>query len=1681
MTIRRILSFVLCIALLLPCLTFPGFAAATPTVYLDSVNGSDSNNGLTEAQAVATLNGAYSVLKSIIGTADKGTIVLVNDYTFVFSSEKGVMRDIASAGTHSYEVVFTGKTPQTALEFYLYDQCYIGMQGPTTFENITLRITEDSASTFLSIHGRGPLTIGEGVSTSTNPDRRPSLSAGAYFNSSAKMQLTVNSGDWRNLYAGGYIKTMSQTANLVMNGGTAVKIGTNFSGTQNGDSNITINGGTVGIIMGSSINAAGKQTGNVYVNLNGGTLTGELDADGIGTLSGTATVNVAANDLTIKTPGTVTVNKFSCGNLTLGSATKLAVTDAVTGTTAVTVDPSVRYNFDYITAPSTTADGAFTFSQANMTVQTGNNKVWKNLDNATGFTGLVLKAPSAQTIKLYPGTSGGSVITPDSTETVDGYKYQYYANIMGTYRSITTQTGYYSTTKIIYMSESESLTKTVADVTAAKKAGTGFEPSSVKDYSDEMHQNIPSGEAAPWWEDYSAYLNTPAFTEGRAAHQATTQAEMESYIASLDDSNDNMYVYSMGTSETYGYNMPIVIFTATDLSGAKTLEEAAALVRANSKVTVHYQAQIHGNEPAAGEAALAQIGRLDTAYGDNLLQNINIYVIPRLNPDGSYKYQRNNITGINMNRDMLLAQTQEIKNHHYVYGLFEPELAIDSHEYTYQPELATGTYNDMMIASGHNGNSGKAFVEYSEMFARLPFESLYSYQMQPSYYTNVSNGKYAASGTNYRGMRGSVSILLESRGIGGGNHTYERRVTAHLIAMEQILGYAAANSAELQAVSDAERQRIASSGMTYEESDTIVLEHEQTPDASLKHTNKTYNNASGVVTNTYTTTPKAYRAALAGRDRARPTAYVIPAGEDWTQDVLDLMDVQKVSYYFVDASQSIKLQQYTGTIESASLTGEQYYSFENGCYVLPMNQQNATILAILMEPDIADEYNVDAGGTSTTVPSGTLAQMEIIPCENEVFPIYRYVQDLNADGTVDTTILPAAPSGLTATKITMAGGTGSITGLDAAKTYEYRGEADSTYTAVAPGTTELTGLAAGTYYVRFPATATTAASADAVLEIQYSILSGYTVYVDSTSGADTNDGYSQDAPVKTLEKAYTQLGSLMSDAPDGVAGTVMLLADYALGASAYTFPKHDYPVIFTAKEKTIALTKGGTATQSTCTINLAGDTTFENMTFKIVSASSYNNFNCCGYNVVMGEGLTCISNSKGANFMLGAGGTGGTATTNLTVKSGTWNYIYAGGYTGGVTGEANVSVLGGTVINAVMANYSGAFGDNINIYISNATVPNIFGGYANNGATSIAGNVNITLGEGAKVTTIYAGSRDKGNIKGIVTLIIDGADITSTAIYGKSQKAGTIGGFELLLKDGSLGVTPTNVQKVTVDTTAGGKVSYPASLGVHVVKGNGVAKVGTTAYAPMQYAADNATNSYAQLMIDCSADVKLANDLYLDLAGYDLAGSIDLNGFKLYGLDSTTDSYSDANAGQLTATVAGGKPEVHFRDDGTLLGSAKRYVAVPNENGYSFHRLYLGITHQTVKPTADGVGYKAVFAADNTLKAYLDDYGYSLQLGDYDAITATMEGSKLVSLDTVTLRIQNFDVANFGETELKATVFVTLADGTVIETAQQSTTLRALVEAINEKVSYFTSEQLSALKAMIEKHEVMQSWNVSNI
>lgn len=242
-------------------------------------------------------------------------------------------------------------------------------------------------------------------------------------------------------------------------------------------------------------------------------------------------------------------------------------------------------------------------------------------------------------------------------------------------------------------------------------------------------------------------------------------------------------------------------------------------------------------------------------------------------------------------------------------------------------------------------------------------------------------------------------------------------------------------------------------------------------------------------------------------------------------------------------------------------------------------------------------------------------------------------------------------------------------------------------------------------------------------------------------------------------------------------------------------------------------------------------------------------------------------------------------------------------------------------------------------------------------------------------------------------------------------------------------------------------------------------------------------NGYVKLLCDTQVDVTLTKDLYVDLNGFDLSGT--LTGGKVYGMDSSTNAYNCENRGVFNCKDASGAkvvPETHFKS--AVTGSIKRYMAIREQSGYSFHRFYLGVTHMSVRPAVTSVGFKATFYGDEMVVAALDSenaYGYSLELTGGTSVEVYKGRSGFVSGQPVTLRIDNYDVENQGETVLTGKAVLKLQDGTVIESSGVTMTLRQLLEGLNANSAQMTAQQLAAVKKMIQKYEIIQSWKVENL
>ena len=255
-----------------------------------------------------------------------------------------------------------------------------------------------------------------------------------------------------------------------------------------------------------------------------------------------------------------------------------------------------------------------------------------------------------------------------------------------------------------------------------------------------------------------------------------------------------------------------------------------------------------------------------------------------------------------------------------------------------------------------------------------------------------------------------------------------------------------------------------------------------------------------------------------------------------------------------------------------------------------------------------------------------------------------------------------------------------------------------------------------------------------------------------------------------------------------------------------------------------------------------------------------------------------------------------------------------------------------------------------------------------------------------------------------------------------------------------------------------------------------VAQVGDVQYATVQEAVNNAAGAYVKLLADSGEHVTAQGDLYLDLNGFDLA-KLTLSG-TLYGVDSATDDY-DCSDGYGTIAVLEGNPAAQHKRD--ISGTVQRYVAIRENTGVSFHRIYLALTHMSLKTDSVGVGYKAVFYADSVVIANLDSFGYTMTLENNTPKTVTAPAGEFVSGKSVSLRISNYDVENYGETPLSAFVMLRMADGTQIESTECTMTMRGFLETLNRQHTQLNANQKLAVAELIQKHEIMQTWDVANI
>jgi hypothetical protein len=278
---------------------------------------------------------------------------------------------------------------------------------------------------------------------------------------------------------------------------------------------------------------------------------------------------------------------------------------------------------------------------------------------------------------------------------------------------------------------------------------------------------------------------TPSFMPRR--QDFTSHREMMAFVRELAAVNPRIELRTAGVSQG-GRAIPALVFGD-----------------ASSGPTVLIIGLQHGNEPAGGEAALVIADRL--ARGDlaPLLERLRIVIVPRANPDGAEAFRRVTDNGLDVNRDHTLQRSPEGRALGRLFVAFAPDVVIDAHEFTvggrWERNFGGLARPDILVQYAMTGNLPASVTAaqdrlYREAIVpaleRAGLANDWYFTSDPAQPLFVSMGGILAdTSRNVAGLRGAVSFLFETRGAGIGRTNWNRRVFAHVVAMEAVLRAAA--------------------------------------------------------------------------------------------------------------------------------------------------------------------------------------------------------------------------------------------------------------------------------------------------------------------------------------------------------------------------------------------------------------------------------------------------------------------------------------------------------------------------------------------------------------------------------------------------------------------------------------------------------------------------------------------------------------------------------------------------------------------------------------------------------------------------------------------------------------------------------------------------------------------------
>jgi hypothetical protein len=411
------------------------------------------------------------------------------------------------------------------------------------------------------------------------------------------------------------------------------------------------------------------------------------------------------------------------------------------------------------------------------------------------------------------------------------------------------------------------------------------------------------------------------------------------------------------------------------------------------KVRIFIQGHMHGNEPAGEEAVLALLGKMDdnSTWTEEILDKMDLMILPRYNPDGVAYFQRQFATGYDPNRDFMVMQRDQTRHIKELHAGFAAHIFVDCHEYTASTLYGTGEEKHLLKAEdGQIGGPKNLNVReevrnlqnglyLDTMTAMMDRRGL---RTSPYYVVNAGDElilEEPDSHSRYSDhsfvLSQAIAILTETRGIRLGDQHFQRRTATGLFLLEEILQITADNAEDVYETIEDAREKFAES-----DEDIIVTDYARETNVTWEFMDVNNGSMIEVPALFLNHTPP-----IVNITRSRPEAYVFSRAWADVAERLNLMGVKvrKLEKDFSGTVEALtvetlelaasKFEGIAGTSVTTS-SAEKNVTIPAGGFWVSTRQVNAAYALVFLEPE-----NVASVATYNIVPVE----------EGDEFPIFR--------------------------------------------------------------------------------------------------------------------------------------------------------------------------------------------------------------------------------------------------------------------------------------------------------------------------------------------------------------------------------------------------------------------------------------------------------------------------------------------------------------------------------------------------------------------------------------------------------------------------------------------------------------------------------------------------------------------